>query len=463
MPVHSLKRRLLLSVAVAVFAFFGITVAALDSLFRSIADRSLGELLDAQMMALIAAAEPDRSGGIVSTAANFEVRLQTPGSGLYAEISNRNGAPIWRSPSIAGTFLDFSSSLQPGERRLDFMSTPNGETLAVARRGISWDRGRLGPQQLVFTVASSLRPYEAQLQRFRSQLLGGFIVLALLLVATLAVLLRWVMIPVERLESEISEVEAGSRAGLGADYPRELGGVARNLNALLDSERRRIARYRDTLGNLAHGLKTPLAVIRAALSSRENAAPIIEGAVTRMTGIIEHQLKRAATSGGNAVVKAPVPLLPLLRSLKPALAKVYANKDLLIELRVAADLQFLGDPDDLLEILGNLLENACKWCRGHVRVQAHLDAAAPDEQRLVLAVEDDGPGIPEDQRARVLQRGQRADETTPGHGLGLSIVRDSVALYRGSIDLTTSTLGGACVELRLPGRAGPPLSSRDRT
>ena len=255
---HSLKRRLLLCVAVALTAFFGVSVFLLDGLFQRIADRSLGELLDAQMLALIGAAASDSEGGIASTAASFEVRLQTPGSGLYAEIRERDGNAIWRSPSMAGTFLDFASAIQPGERRLEFITLPRGERVAVARRGISWDRAGRAPQQLVFTVASSLAPYDEQLLRFRQQLIGGFMVLGLLLVITLALLLRWVMSPLERLETEIGEVEAAQRTALGTDYPRELQGVARNLNALLDGERRRITRYRDTLGNLAHSLKTPL-------------------------------------------------------------------------------------------------------------------------------------------------------------------------------------------------------------
>ncbi len=461
MSGHSLKRRLLLSVSVALFAFFGVSALVLDALFQRIADRSLAELLDAQMLALIAAAEPDSSGGIVSTAANFEVRLQTPGSGLYAEIRRSDGTAIWRSPSLAGTFLTFSARLQPGERRLEFVTAARGEHLAVASRGISWARSQAAPQQLIFTVASSLQPYQEQLRRFRSQLFGGFLVLAFALVATLAALLRWVMSPLERLETELGAVESGQRPTLGSDYPRELAGVARNLNTLLDSERRRIARYRDTLGNLAHALKTPLAVMRAALGGRDNPAPVIETEVRRMSNIIEHQLRRAATSGGTAIVHASVALLPALRSLKLALAKVYAGKDLLIDIAVDPDVRFVGDADDLLELLGNLLDNACKWCRGQVRVRAHCNAQAAPGQQLRLTVEDDGPGIAEAQRLRVMQRGQRADETTPGHGLGLAIVCDTVALYGGTIELGTSALGGACVALRLPGvAAGITLSDR---
>ena len=450
-PSHSLTRRLLVSVAVALVAFFGVSIFTLDSLFRSLADRSLAELLDAQMLALIAAAEPDREGGIGSGAANFEVRLQTPGSGLYAEIRQRDGISLWRSPSMAGTFLEFRSSLRPGERHLDFVTTGRGERLAVARRGISWDRAGHIPHQLVFTVASSMAAYDQQLQRFRRQLIGGFLAIGFLLVATLALLLRWVMSPLGRLEREIGAVEAGQSAALSGGYPRELDGVANNLNTLLESERRRIARYRDTLGNLAHSLKTPLAVIRTSLQGLGDRAAVIQTEAQRMTGIIEHHLRRAATSGGQAIVRTLVTVLPVCLELKSALRKVHRAKDLLIEIEVSPALQFLGDRDDLLELVGNLLDNACKWSRSRVRVSANL-RSDPAPRNLQLLVEDDGAGIAAEQQERVLGRGQRADETVPGHGLGLAMVCDTVALYGGTIEISRSVLGGARVELHLPGR-----------
>jgi two-component system, OmpR family, sensor histidine kinase PhoQ len=240
---------------------------------------------------------------------------------------------------------------------------------------------------------------------------------------------------------------------LGGGYPRELSGVATNLNALLVGERKRVARYRDTLGNLAHSLKTPLAVMQSSLSTESGAGTGTFGAeIERMTDIIAHQLKRAAASGGALLGQAPVEVAQLAVDLRAALLKVYAGKDLSIELAIAPGSQFVGDRGDLMELLGNLVDNACKWCRGHVRVTVTTDEHAGVRERLSLVVEDDGPGISQEDRARVLQRGVRMDESVPGHGLGLAMVRNTVDLYGGTVSIDASPLGGARVSLRLPGR-----------
>jgi len=260
-------------------------------------------------------------------------------------------------------------------------------------------------------------------------------------------LLQWVLGPVRRMEREIHEVEAGSRESLGAGYPRELAGVAGNLNALLIGERKRVARYRNTLGNLAHSLKTPLAVMRA-----EGASGTVSTEIDRMSGIIEHQLKRAAASGGALLGQAPVGVSQVAAELRATLLRVYARKDLVIELAVPPAAQFIGDRGDLTELLGNLLDNACKWCRTRVRFGASIDESAEPRARLGLVVEDDGPGISAADRARVLRRGERADEKVPGHGLGLAMVHDTVDLYGGTLSIDASPLGGARFTLHLPGR-----------
>jgi two-component system, OmpR family, sensor histidine kinase PhoQ len=308
-----------------------------------------------------------------------------------------------------------------------------------------------GARSLTFSVAASLSPYEEQLWRFRRELIGWFIGLMLALLVTLAALLRWVLSPVRRLEREIHEVEEGRSDSLGGGYPRELAGVARNLNALLVGERKRVARYRDTLGNLAHSMKTQLAVIRASLHGEEGALPRASAQIDRMRDIIEHQLKRAAASGGALLGQAPVEVAQVAAELRGALLRVYADKDLAIELAVPPSAQFAGDRGDLTELLGNLLDNACKWCRSRVRLSATVEGADTRE-RLTLLVEDDGPGISQQDRARVFQRGVRADETVPGHGLGLAMVRDTVDLYGGRLVIDSSPLGGARFTLRLPGR-----------
>jgi two-component system sensor histidine kinase PhoQ len=304
-------------------------------------------------------------------------------------------------------------------------------------------------------VAVSLTPYEQQLWLFRRVMLGWFTGLMGVLLITLAALLRLVLAPLRRLEREIHEVEEGRSEMLGAGYPRELSGVARHLNALLVGERKRVARYRDTLGNLAHGLKTPLSVMRSTLSSdvgSPTAARTIGTEIDRMTDIIEHQLKRAA-SGGALLGQAPVAVAPVAGDLRGALLKVYSRKDLSIELAIQERSHFIGDRGDFVELLGNLMDNACKWCRERVRVSAAVeDGRAAGSEALMLTVEDDGPGIAEENRAKVLERGVRTDEKVPGHGLGLAMVHDTVDLYGGRLTVDASPLGGARFSLRLPGR-----------
>ena len=202
--------------------------------------------------------------------------------------------------------------------------------MALESRAIRFQDTPDAAGTLTFSVAVSLTPYEEQLWRFRQELIGWFIGLMLALLATLAALLRWVLGPLRRMEREIGAVEEGRSEQLGGGYPRELAGVAGDLNALLVGERKRVARYRDTLGNLAHGLKTPLAVMRSSLPL-ESPGPL-GTEIERMSGIIEHQLKRAAASGGALLGQAPVEVAQVAGELRVALLKVYSRKDLSIEL-----------------------------------------------------------------------------------------------------------------------------------
>ncbi len=447
--MHSLSRRLLVSVSVPLALFFGVMMLVLDTGFRALSERSLQELLDSQMVSLIAAADPQPDGSYAPTPQELDPRLRTPRSGLYAQIRSQHH--LWRSPSTAGRSSDFGALLVPGQRSNLTYTTFGHDRVAIESRAIQFADDPSGKRTLTFSVAVSLSPYEEELWRFRRELIGWFIGLMLVLLVTLAALLRWVLGPVRRMEREIHEVEEGRSETLGAGYPRELSGVATNLNALLVGERKRVARYRDTLGNLAHSLKTPLAVMRASLSGSAPAGPV--GAeIDRMTGIIEHQLKRAAASGGALLGQAPVEVAQVAAELRSTLLKVYAGKDLSLELAVAPATLFVGDRGDLTELIGNLLDNACKWCRSRVRLTAGSDESAGPRERLTLIVEDDGAGISAADRARVLERGVRADQNVPGHGLGLAMVHDTVDLYGGQLSIDSSPLGGARFSLRLPGR-----------
>ena len=324
----------------------------------------------------------------------------------------------------------------------------------VLASGLSWEIRPGTSRDFVFSVATDLRVYNAQLQRYRGQLLGWFLGLAILLLVALAVLLRWVLAPVRRIEAQIREIESGSRASLEMQLPRELTGLAANLNALLTSERRRVERYRNTLGNLAHSLKTPLAVMRSGTTLGDPAVRqrLLDEQIDRMDQIVQHQLKRAAATGASVIGQSAVEVQPLLAELRSTLLKVYGGKDLLIEIECPPAAQFAGDRGDLYELLGNLLDNACKWCRSRVRVRVERVPAATGTTRLRIAVEDDGAGVAEHDRQRILERGTRADEAVPGQGLGLAMVKEIVALYEGTLAIGTSALGGARIEVLLPGR-----------
>jgi two-component system sensor histidine kinase PhoQ len=469
--LSSLSGRLIASVLLLLVIFFGVTIAGLDLVFRNLSERNLRDLLDAQITALIADSDADERGDVRPPRHLAERRLEQPGSGLYAEIQTEHGEPLWSSPSMLGTHVDFGKPVATGERRQERRRLADGSEVMALSAGLHWELQPGANRNFIFRVATNLAPYEAQLHRFRVQLFGWFFSVMALLLVSLGLLLRWVLRPLRQIEREIGEVEVGKRTQLGTSLPRELVGLAENMNALLASERRRVERYRNTLGNLAHSLKTPLAVVRATLSvdSRVNSSAhlsakssaigdgddkttLINQQIDRMNAIVQHQLKRAAASGGALVGQAAVDMGPVLIELRAALSKVYAHKDLLIEIEAGVQALFAGDRGDLLELAGNLLDNACKWCRTHVRVTVRRQPRAGAQPQLLLTVEDDGAGIAVRDRQRMLERGARADEATPGQGLGLAMVREIVQLYGGELEISDSELGGARVCVRLPGR-----------
>lgn len=455
MQPRSLSTRLLAYVSVLLVVFFGITIFALDLVFRDLAERSVRDRLEVQLLALISASEEDENGGLQPAPQLAETRFNNPGSGLYGEIVRGDGYPSWRSVSLAGTGLDLAPQLRPGERRFGELRTADGGVVLALSRGIQWEFNNRKSRSFVYSVAESREPYYAQLNRFRVQLFSWFGVIMLLLLSALAILLRRLMAPLRRVEREIGAVEVGDLTELGGGYPRELLGITTNLNTLLRSERDRLARYRNTLGNLAHSFKTPLAVMRNLLSMPAAAdltiARQLDEQVGRMDDIVKYQLKRAAASGGTGLGTAPVDVHEALEALRGALLKVYVERGIGCELSVEEGCLYFGDREDLTEMAGNLLDNAFKWAKSNVRMTARR-ISTPGSRRdgLLLAVEDDGPGIPLGERQRVLDRGARLDERVSGQGIGLSVVREVAALNGGTLSIGDSALGGANIEIRLP-------------
>jgi two-component system sensor histidine kinase PhoQ len=447
--MHSLYARVTLAALLVLALFLGLAGWALERAFRDSASAAVQERLQARIYGLLAAADLDGDDRLVLPERLPEERFQRPGSGLYAQVLQHNDAAIiWRSPSQLLQVLPEPPALAPGEWRFRHVrATGNGEWFQLAF-GVRWEQAS-GEVDFTFSVTEDPASYQAQLSEFRHSLWTWFAALAAGLLLALVLVLRWGLRPLRRVARDLAAVEAGTHEDLSGQYPRELRGLTDNLNALLRSERGRLQRYRDGLADLAHSLKTPLAILRGgqdAQASREEIQALIREQTGRMDQIVAYQLQRAATSGRSALLQ-PVPIAPLLERLRQSLGKVYGQRGLQLELRVDAQLRCRADEADLMELCGNLLDNACKWASARVLIQA---APRADGTGLELQVEDDGPGIPEHQREAVLGRGVRADSTLPGQGIGLAVVRDIVAAYGGELVIDPSPeLGGARIRVCL--------------
>jgi two-component system sensor histidine kinase PhoQ len=309
---------------------------------------------------------------------------------------------------------------------------------------VEWEllNGELKPYS--FNVAESLDSFNAQLARFRQQLFGWFAAVAVIMLFSISLVMRGVLRPLRQIEDEIRDVEEGRRQELSDDFPTELTAVARNMNLLIGSERARSERYRNTLGNLAHSLKTPLAAIRTVLSEQDaaNLTERIEHQIERMNDIVRYQLRKPATLTTDNLGLKPIAVDTELARLVDGLRKVYKDKNPLIELDIEAGVLFRGDIGDFLEIAGNLLDNACKWCDRRVAL-----AVRRANGGLRIVASDDGAGIPQEVAELLLKRGMRLDESAPGQGIGLAVVKDIAASYGGDISIGRSSFGGAKVSV----------------
>jgi two-component system sensor histidine kinase PhoQ len=256
--------------------------------------------------------------------------------------------------------------------------------------------------------------------------------------------------PLRQVAGDVARVESGQAARLEGRYPRELEPLARNVNHLLETEKSNQERIRNALDSLAHSLKTPLAVIQAGLPLHGGKAEAsMQNAIDEIRHLIGTRLERAGTSTRRTMAE-PVPVVPQLQRVIDSLQKVYSHKMIEVSCNIAPDTAFYGEKRDLLELMGNILDNAFKYGESKVRITA--GAVNPDAGRpgLWISIEDNGPGIQESQRKQLLQRGVRGDERAEGHGLGLAIVAELVMAYGGELEIGESEMGGARMDIRIP-------------
>ncbi len=443
---------MLLWISVTLIVLFAVTIAGLDLAFRRSTELARHELLQVQLLGLIGLADPTPGGDLAMPPEVDNPQYQVADSGLYGMLWYADGRPLWQSQSMLNRTLAVGPLPAPGEQRYVTLHPKGFPPLEALVMGITWEFSSDAPPRAYdFGVAVSLEPYFARERSYRRNLIGWFAGVTLLMLAVLTGLLRWVLRPLRRLERQVREVEAGRRLRLTGAYPAELTGLAANLNALIETERRRLVRYRNTLDDLAHSLKTPLAAMQSLLSESPGegqSAAALRRELARMDQRVSYQLRRARASGATGLGVEPVAVGPIVRDLVETLNKVYRDKRVVCRRRVAEDAVFRGDPGDLTELLGNLLDNAYKYCRERVEIQADTRGG-----RLEIAIGDDGAGIDPEQAQRLLERGARADESVPGQGIGLAVVRETVELYGGRLAVGRSALGGAELRVEL-GRAG---------
>jgi len=440
----SLHARLLTSATVVLFAFFGLTGLALNNAFYTSTEAAFKEALQSHIYTLLAAAELDENNKLQLPAELPAPQLSLPGSGLYAVVVDDKNKIIWRSRSTLG--IKFKPQIKilavPAIGRRNYKFSRDMLVMAFTT---SWETDT-SQNTYTFYIAESLQPFKKQIQEFQKDLwfwLGGA---AILLLAVQGTILRWSLSPLRQVARDLTDIEAGRVKNLAGDYPVELRGLTNNLNQLIASAQANLLRYRNSLGDVAHSLKTPLAVLRAAIENKTDRDKLHEVArdqVDRMANIVDYQLQRAATSG-RTTLTTPVNLLDKTRQVINALQKVHHEKKINIEININKIEVFTGDEGDLLEVLGNLLENAFKWCQSSIVIQS----VSKNEKLYELIIEDDGSGITKESASEIFNRGHRADETIEGQGLGLSLVQDIVQAYDGSISVDKSPLGGAKITIR---------------
>ncbi len=439
----SLNRRIILSASLVLVVFITLTAVALERAFTDSSESALRDTLSSQLYALMAVAEVDNDT-VVMPSQELGVLLGLPGSGLYGYITGSKGQILWQSSSVLSANPPPPVSLASAEKRFtkkDF----DGNAYYTFAYGVDW-LSDTGSMALTFNIITDLKSFNSQISQYRKTLWGWLIAMAVLLLISQALILRWGLSPLRRVGVELNRIEVGEQEQIQQKYPQEIERLTSNINVLLQQEREQKTRYRNALGDLAHSLKTPLAVLQSSLgrSQKNNTHDdTLSDQIMRMNSIVEYQLQRAATAGSAGTGKR-VNVNAVTRRIVDSLQKVYRDKNISLSVDIDDTVEFRGDEGDLMEILGNLLDNAFKWVVKEITVSAWQG-----DGRLCLTVSDDGPGIADDMADEVLKRGKRADQTTAGHGIGLSIVKNIVDAYQGDMRIVKSRSGGAEIIITL--------------
>ena len=453
---RSLFRRLVLTATVWTLVALIAVALALTTLFRNSVLRTLDDRLEAVALTVIATAERTSSGRVVPAQPPLDSRYNRAFQGLYWQINGiEAGAPgevLGESESLLDEVIyiapsAFEAALADFGQPVSYNTKgPDNQSLRVVIQGVELpdEVGRI-----LAIAAEDRRPADAEVRRFAIVSIGIFLVFGVALAAGVIVQVRIGLDPVFKMRDAVAEVREGRSERVEGDYPVELQPLGIELNSLLDHSREVVERARTHVGNLAHALKTPIAVLLNETASNESELSLLVRRQTEtMSRQVDHHLRRARAAAHAKAIGARCDVISVVDDLTRTLNKIYARQSKSISADCAPGLIFRGERQDLEEMVGNLCDNACKWARGSVQLTAGLR----EDGQIFVRVEDDGPGMDAEQRESALKRGVRLDEATPGTGLGLSIVVDLARVYGGELKLGVADLGGLCAELHLPGR-----------
>lgn len=444
---RSLTGRLLLSAVLWSAAALAVGGMLLSFAFRTYVLSDIDRKLEMMIDTMVGISEISPDGVLRFNQPLLDQRFAAPYSGWYWQISEV-GADPFRSRSL----WDFELTPELGTRafslKLSEVAGPDGQSLRVAERDIILPEA---DRIFRYQVATDTTEVQDAIARFNWLLMGALAFIMLTVSLALVIQVAYGLRPLRNLGRSLSEVRSGHRSRIDGTWPEDLRPLAQEINALIDQNEKLVDRARTHVGNLAHALKTPLSVIMNEVEAdTSKKGQTIGVAAKNIREHIDHHLKRARIAGGGS--GPGLAIQERVEKLGRAIERLNREKNLKVEVACAPELKFDGEREDFDELLGNIVDNAGKWARGHVSIMAKRADENLRRPFMDIRVEDDGPGVPAEERETLFERGKRLDEHVPGTGLGLAIVRDIVELYGGSAYLEEASLGGLAVILRLPAK-----------
>ncbi|MGY3453522.1 ATP-binding protein [Bradyrhizobium sp. USDA 4353] len=457
MRQSSLATRLFLSATAWLVVILAITGIVLSSVYRNATERAFDRRLNLYLRTLIAEVAtpddpPDRQFQSLG-----EPLFELPLSGWYWQITRtdtekpevRASRSLWdkKLPKLEEQGIDLTAA----GIRIGYVEGPENQDLRMVERPV--DLGSDG--KFLVSVAGDASEIFDETRSFDYYLGGTFTALGVVLLLTTVFQVRYGLAPLKRISESIADIRSGRAERLEGEFPVEIAPLARETNALIDANREIVERARTHVGNLAHAIKTPLSVIVNEATTHAAdpfAAKVMEQADV-MRDQVAHHLERARIAARVTIVSTVTEVAPAIEALRRTMEKIYRERSIAVEATADPAARFRGERQDLEEMVGNLVDNACKWAASRVSVEVAVQppAQAGATPMLRIVVDDDGRGLSAVERAQVLRRGQRLDESKPGSGLGLSIVSDLAALYGGRLTLGDAPIGGLRAELVLPG------------